>query len=325
VKGRADAQYQAVASSARRRGDVDPLACSRRRRCEAERSMTPPKDARTKPPGARTGYKNPGCYARALSDCSAKLTQEHVVSKNFLKRLEAPTGFFDGYGVPLGPGQFPPFKASSASLSPKVLCERHNNALSPLDEAMGKALARLTDAALEFATGRSPKPWLHVVNGHDLERWCLKLLCGGSRGAILQGAGFDPTSWLPPSQWLDVLFGERRLAPPLGLYFAGSPGIIGTRAQIELLPLLSNGAPVGIGLGLSGFLFFFAASPVAVRAFPPPASRERTYRLGDIRIRNERTDTEKVVSMRWRPGEAEPTSVSVSWFPPAPAAPPGLE
>ena len=38
----------------------------------------------TEPKGPRTGHSHPGCYARALADCSDKISREHYVSEKLL-------------------------------------------------------------------------------------------------------------------------------------------------------------------------------------------------------------------------------------------------
>lgn len=195
-----------------------------------------------------------------------------------------------------------------------MLCKRHNEALSPLDDMMGKFFARLTDSALEFRRERPPKPRRHVFNGHDIERWWLKPWARWLPFRI-PGAGFDSIAWLPPSAWLEVLFHERRLAAPLGLYFTTQANsIIGTRDQVGVRPLFEKGSPVGVRCDLSGFDFVFVADAEFFGGFRVPG--DGTYRLGNVRIGYE--GIEKIVAMRWRPGQAVPTNLVVTWYPPAP-------
>jgi hypothetical protein len=39
--------------------------------------------------GPRTGYANPGCYARSSNDCSENLTLEHYLSDDLLEAISA--------------------------------------------------------------------------------------------------------------------------------------------------------------------------------------------------------------------------------------------
>jgi hypothetical protein len=66
-----------------------------------------------------------GCWAAPLDDCEGALTKEHTVSKGVLadELIE--------FTSPKTGNQ--PKRVGINSLSSKILCERHNPGLSPLD------------------------------------------------------------------------------------------------------------------------------------------------------------------------------------------------
>ena len=65
------------------------------------------------------------------------------------------------------------------TLASNILCKDHNSALSPLD-ALGKRwMEHLRKVNADINSVTSPRPiTILFVNGHDLERWMLKMLCG---------------------------------------------------------------------------------------------------------------------------------------------------
>ncbi len=83
--------------------------------------------------GPRTGYANPRCYARSSNDCDEELTREHFITDDLLGAISA-----DGKVVVEGAAWQDKTTRQKTigrgSLSRKMLCCRHNNALSPLDK-----------------------------------------------------------------------------------------------------------------------------------------------------------------------------------------------
>jgi hypothetical protein len=75
-------------------------------------------------------FAHPGCYARVLNDCSSKLSREHYVSRTVLDLLGDEHRITNASW--LLPGQQSKPLATSA-LGSRVLCEKHNHALSRLD------------------------------------------------------------------------------------------------------------------------------------------------------------------------------------------------
>jgi len=106
-----------------------------------------------------------------------------------------------------------------ATLTGKILCRRHNLALSPLDAIASRLFERIDQFHHEFIDStRKYENRFFLFNGHDIERWMLKTLCGAvvSRNAEIRTG--EP-NWRPSLGWLKILFGEEPFRPRCGMYF----------------------------------------------------------------------------------------------------------
>jgi hypothetical protein len=196
-----------------------------------------PMDVRPKAPP--TGFAHEGCYLAAYRDCSEKLSREHYLSKGILRALEAENGPLTLTGLPwLEAGEvasLPP-----TALAARVLCERHNNCLSPLDSAA----LRLFHA---FRQLREPPPTnsaLTLLSGHDVERWLLKTLLGILAAGIVQvQQGRRLGQVLGDTSVTDLLFDSQLWAatPGLGLYFLVPEDMeVVERGQVAFHPMLDT-------------------------------------------------------------------------------------
>lgn len=151
------------------------------------------------PPGPETGFVNARCYAAPLADCSEDISREHYFSRSVLEAMEGGPSIsglrFQEPGTKLSVGV--------EALTAKVLCSRHNAALSALDNAAGHFFhaVRAVDRGLRDAE-TSPSTETVVVNGADLERWTLKVLAGAVHGKVV-----STTALRSDFPWLRVLFG----------------------------------------------------------------------------------------------------------------------
>jgi hypothetical protein len=187
------------------------------------------------PPGPLTGHSNPGCYLKGLHDCSDKLSREHYISQAVLEQLGATIRVA---GVPwLAPGET--FDTSIASLTAKILCQRHNAALSPLDIEAGRYFSILTSALIDLnRKSLSRRPVLHLVNGQALELWMLKVACGlyyaiGSKDGTKVGKTFSIDEEKIHRAFFDASWDERA-----GLYFRGATGsLITVQHGVAMAPL----------------------------------------------------------------------------------------
>src|SRR5919197_3828938 len=144
------------------------------------------------------GYANPKCYARELGDCSQQISREHYISKALIARMES-IGIA-GFGFQ-EPGTIK--TVGLQSVVSKILCQKHNSDLSPLDHEAGDLFAALRrfDADLHEDVER-PEQEHVLLSGALLERWLLKVLAGlvhgGTVGSSRLRSGFP---------WLRILFG----------------------------------------------------------------------------------------------------------------------
>jgi hypothetical protein len=133
-----------------------------------------------------TGKSVEKCYMRELRACDGGISGEHLISESVI-RLLAGDGQFTIGGTPWLP------EGESKAVGPKsltanCLCERHNRALSPLDEA-----ARYLFAALKSSLEKVPDASNYIASGHDLER-LHSLPVGIARAATNLGR-WQPSPW----------------------------------------------------------------------------------------------------------------------------------
>jgi hypothetical protein len=114
------------------------------------------------------------CWAACLGGCSDKASREHLVSESLF-----PEGEILVQGFPWCKDE--PKRIGIAGLTAKILCTRHNNDLSPVDEAGANAFNTLREVGRlgEFRLKYKPRQWRIAkfrIDGPLLERWLLKTL-----------------------------------------------------------------------------------------------------------------------------------------------------
>lgn len=167
--------------------------------------------------GERTRVKNSKCYASALADCSEINSGEHYISEGILKLL--------------GGGETVEMKGLSwqdegkieeyptGALKANVLCKRHNEGLSGLDSIGIDFFQTLLDINRDFSNGNhNPSEKVYLFNGHDVERWMLKTLCGIVASGNAESASGKITNWTPPDRWLNILYRDESFQSGWGLY-----------------------------------------------------------------------------------------------------------
>ncbi|QOF29690.1 hypothetical protein [Mycobacteroides abscessus] len=137
--------------------------------------------------GPRTGYANPGCYARLSNDCDDQLTLEHWISDDLLERISA-----DKKVVALQGASWQPSSEKKTvgikGVSTRMLCERHNKALSPLDSVAAEFFAYLRDDLVDMTWHEGVADFARgftMVSGPHLELWLLKALWGAIEAKAL--------------------------------------------------------------------------------------------------------------------------------------------
>jgi hypothetical protein len=117
-----------------------------------------------KPP--TTGHANPRCYLSHTNDCSTGKSKEHYISRAVLKSI--PGGLIVS-GMPRLAGI--PQELTANSLHSHILCKRHNECLSPLDNAAA-GLFKIVETIYRDLRAMSPNEnasW-YLTSGGGLSR-----------------------------------------------------------------------------------------------------------------------------------------------------------
>lgn len=254
--------------------------------------------ALTSPPAPPTGNALPRCYAAPLADCSPKLSREHFVSASLLEELNVSNQLRvsglrwqdDGQSKHLKPN----------ALASKILCDRHNSALSPLD-AIAVNLFQAVNEENMSGTGRQ---LLFLFSGSDIERWMLKILCGFAySGNLLLENEVDISV---PKAWLDILFGYMDFAAGQGLYVCRSVGhVFETARQVKLRTISNRTHLNGLGLWVCGYELILSMSGFASRKFD---GREMVYR--PLELYTIGREFEKSIMLSWQ-GVADLGTISI--------------
>ena len=153
------------------------------------------------------------CYAKPLGGCTSK-SKEHFVSNGILQSI----GPMVVCGLPWQkPGE--KLEMGHNSLTAAVLCDHHNSALSSLDASAIQLFnhLKLIDSKKRFIDlARTPNGIR--FDGHTIEKWFLKVLCGviASGNYQINGQGYGK---LAVSDYLlDLLFSKRPWDVGIGLY-----------------------------------------------------------------------------------------------------------
>ncbi|MCP5082324.1 MAG: SEC-C domain-containing protein [Alphaproteobacteria bacterium] len=196
------------------------------------------------PPGPVTGLSNERCFMKSAADCSAELSREHYISRSIISQLDEMLV----EGAPwMEEGEAKVYGKNA--LTARVLCTRHNNALSPLDYAAGQAFRQFHEAmdyVKKNSLARRPKHFL--VSGDGLEFWGIKTLAAMFVGKIASSNG----EAMIKDHELDLDAVSRSLSgespkPPLGMYFfPGRPEQIFNDINIQSLSAKDDNVMCGL-------------------------------------------------------------------------------
>jgi hypothetical protein len=211
----------------------------------------------------------------ATNNCSKGKSREHYISEAILARYPQ----LNVSGMPWqkkGESKVLPSK----SLVANILCERHNNALAPLDKLGLMAFDALT-AAADYAVNRThPGRAAHyLISGEGLELWMVKLAAGIHFGGIATADGgiLRKTCSFPTNEMIAALT-TGKLPPDSHLWVSQVPGLI-QRAEISVGPLINVEANLNSGVqvqfGPLQFQTTLVAPPVSQQHLAALASRRR--------------------------------------------------
>src|SRR5262249_11293023 len=116
----------------------------------------------------------PRCWAHVLGDCDDKTSREHIISAGIFS-----DGLVKVKGLPWCKDGF--VEIGLPNLTRKVLCVRHNNGTSDVDDGGIHAMQQFREGLVLEKTRQSMKPriWNIIemtVDGKLLERWFTKTL-----------------------------------------------------------------------------------------------------------------------------------------------------
>jgi len=207
------------------------------------------------PPGELTDFAHPKCFLQATRNCSQRISREHYVSAAVLDQFEQPSVS----GMPWQkPGEAAIY--GRESLTARVLCERHNNALSPLD-AHGATTVRHLKSGFAHATKRSlsARPSVSLASGPAFEAWGYKVAAGFFEANIARFDGLRAAGTLTDKHGnLAEALSGILLSPPAGIYVRAHEGD-GMGNSISFAPIMSEdaGIPAGISMYFCAFEFAF--------------------------------------------------------------------
>lgn len=271
-----------------------------------------PDPCRLSPPSPKTSFAHPECYARALRDCSAAISGEHYISEAVLDALSN-NGMVEVSGFPwVGPGKSK--WIPTARMTANILCTRHNSALSPLDTLAARFFKRIWQINEEFPSPiYSCTDRLFLFNGHDLERFLLKWLCGtvASKNASTQSGTI--IGWTPPLAWVRTLYGDASFPRGGGLYCDAEIG----RRRLSYAGI--GFAPISKGSDVYGGIIDLNSFQLTLACVAPPEEKRNTileykeYRPVELCFTNGKC--KKVLSFYWG-GHGQHRTINIGYSKP---------
>jgi hypothetical protein len=211
------------------------------------------------------------------------MSREHYISHAVLKAI-AQKGLvkLDGFSWQKEKAAWIP----SATLTSRILCKRHNEALSPLDFEAGRFMRAVRDfhAALSSWPARDE---VRLFAGEDLEKWMLKTLSGMVASGNIVGLNDVPKPWIAQ------LFRCDPLREPLGLYIDRSEEVRLGRHFYFQPTFYGEEGLVTAEMHVHGLRFFLLVAPQA--GVPHHAA---LYRPGFVALKRARTT--KLVDLSWQ-------------------------
>lgn len=209
----------------------------------------------------------PTCWARCLGNCDHRQSREHYVSKGLWANDTVNVTGFDWCAD--APKSIPIKK-----LVRKILCKKHNEQLSCVDDAGNTVfgtiakIVELDNAQREIAVrSRNPPIWCiqeYRVDGRLLERWFLKTLINFCFDQGLKIGSAARTPGWPCDDLVRAAYGLGALVKPAGLYSLASLGqAIYSSDHFSFSPVIVRGNAY-----ISAGIFAFRGLPFALHLDP---------------------------------------------------------
>jgi hypothetical protein len=231
------------------------------------------------------------CYMAELKSCGGGLSGEHLITEAVM-RLLAGDGEFTIAGlpwIPAGERRSVGFKSFVA----KCLCEKHNSALHPFDDA---ALVFFT--ALRTCYEDNSQAHNFLVNGHDIESWLLKTLKAlAVSGNLAKGQQRLKGAFATHIGVIDMLDHPESWPAGSGLYCVMRVGdVTQNDNHFQLQPVMDNNDDIiGLWANFLGLSFALSLEPIDTRLLPEEARAQ--YRPGQIRIQHPQLDS--FIAISW--------------------------
>ena len=154
------------------------------------------------------------CWAESIGGCG-NISKEHIISDSILQEMVTVQGF------PWCKDK--PMRIPAANFKSKILCDQHNNLLSPADNEIKnfvftfKSYFEKSMAYDASPVGFTRTPIRYTINGNLLERWFCKTLINV---ATLNSSDSE----IPIDNALPFLFQGKKFSNPFGLNFAVKTG-----------------------------------------------------------------------------------------------------
>lgn len=228
-----------------------------------------PADYRPRPPA--TGKSVEGCYAACLLDCDGEIEQEHFLSHGMLKILCGSAKELTVTGISWKKPEQVAQVAPKRMTAP-VLCSRHNRALSPIDAVANNFFAAVHGLDVTMTALAPGERKVVAFNGHDLERWCLKALCG-----------FVARARRPvPETWVRTLFGPTEVTLPNGLYMYTDVGGELVGQTLGLTEIVQDGVTAGMVVNMLQHELVFSMNGEEVAGLSQHSGKLRVLRPGNF-------------------------------------------
>ncbi len=231
------------------------------------------------PPSPISGYAHPKCYMAFTEDCSQEISAEHYISLSVLNAMGKEIMVS---GMPWqNPGTSNSFGKNS--LTAKVLCRRHNSALSPIDDAAATFFSRLNWINEKLSRPAYSKKFaMFAIRGELLELWALKTLMGIFQAGIARQSGNAlKESFLLRVKSFASPLANTPLRQPLGMYIESALNHQFTiENSLAMAPLTSDPGNdvVGLLMKFAGMdiKFFFEAATVNFTSIQAVSSHRPT-------------------------------------------------
>jgi hypothetical protein len=236
-------------------------------------------------PLPQTGYANACCYLRSTKNCSDKRSGEHFISASVLRIVNE--RHIKVKNLPwLAHGEIAELQISK--LRSHILCKRHNEALSSLDQSAGAFFRAVRAMFDDIANSKtlSRKPQWFLASGEELELWLVKTAFGLYESECFAHKNGNSPERLPINPTILRAFQGARIPKPCGLYLmATGDEQWAKRDAIDVSPMFSqrDKRMVGMSLAFMGLTFLILLDPRI--AYPDP-SGTYTFRPSAVQFRN---------------------------------------